>query len=150
MKKIILGIVTMVVVSTSAAFANTPNNTTGVKQEVEISFKKVFASATNTSWSKINDLYRAQFEMDGQVLFAFLNEDGELVGVYRNILSTQLPLQLSSELKQNYSDYWINDLFEVAKENHTQYYVTIENANHQMVLKSENGIDWIVYSKTKK
>lgn len=150
MKKIITGIMALVLLTASATFANTPDNKNGVAEKVQTSFKKEFSKAENITWSKVNELYRAQFVLNGHVVFAFLNEDGEVVSAYRNILSTQLPLQLLSQIKQDYSDYWINELVELTKDKETSYYVSLENGNDQIVLKSENGINWTVHSKIKK
>lgn len=149
MKKHITAFVVLALTLTTT-FANSNNNKNDVSKRVETSFKKEFSAAEQTSWSRVNDLYKAQFKMNGQVMFAFLNEEGQLVGVYRNILSTQLPIQLMTQVKEDYSDYWISSLFEMAKDSETSYYITLENGSHQLVLKSENSTNWSVYSRTKK
>jgi hypothetical protein len=43
----------------------------------------------------------------------------------------------------------VSDLFEAAKSDVTSYYITIENADTKMVLKS-SGNNWDVYNKIKK
>lgn len=149
MKKHITAFVVLALTLTTT-FANSSNNKNDVNKRVETSFQKEFSSAEQTSWSRVNDLYKAQFKMNGQVMFAFLNEEGKLVGVYRNILSTQLPIHLMSQVKEDFSDYWISSLFEMAKDSETSYYITLENGDHQLVLKSENSTNWSVYSRTKK
>ncbi|HEY8398300.1 MAG TPA: hypothetical protein VIK80_10185 [Flavihumibacter sp.] len=140
-----------VTLSFTATFANNiANKSRNVDERVEKSFKKEFASAEIESWSRTaNDLYKVQFTLNGQVMFAYLDDSGKLVGVYRNILSTQLPISLMTELKEQYNDYWITTLFEVANEGTTQYFVTLENADQQLVMKSE-GAHWTVFSKNKK
>ena len=150
MKKIITAIVAMVMLTATATFANEPNKTNPVEERVERSFKKEFAAAEGTNWTKINDIYKAQFTMNGQVMFAYLNEEGTLLGTYRNILSSQLPMPLMTELKGDYAGFWITELFELAKENQTNYFVTIENGEQTLVLKSENANSWIVKSKNRK
>jgi len=55
-----------------------------------------------------------------------------------------------ANLKKNYSGYWISDLFEVAKNNGTSYYVTLENGDKKVVLTSANGSDWSTYKKDRK
>ena len=83
-------------------------------------------------------------------MFAYLNENGVLLGAYRNILSNQLPMSLMAELKEDYSGYWITELFELAKENQTNYFVTIENGDQKITLKSENANSWNIKTKTQK
>jgi len=56
---------------------------------------------------------------------------------------------LQSSLKNDYSNFWISDLYELAKYDGSSYYVTIENANQKIVLRS-NGNGWTVHKKTGK
>ena len=144
-------VLVVVLLTITSTFANTNNNNKeNVNQRVESSFNKNFSDAEQISWSRVDKLYRAQFTLRGQVMYALIDEDGTLVGAYRNILSTQLPLYLQYQLKDDYNDYWISALFEVAKENETSYYVTVENKDQSLILKSENGDDWTTFSKVRK
>lgn len=140
----------VVTLSLTSLFANNSKNPNNIDERVEKSFKKTFAAAEQESWSRVNNLNKVQFNLNGQVLFAYLDDEGTLVGVYRNILSTQLPISLLTEVKEQYGDYWITTLFEVANEGTTAYYITLENAGQQLVLKSENSATWSVFSKAKK
>ena len=88
--------------------------------------------------------------MNGAKVFAFYNMDGELMGLTRNISSAQLPVNLQTSLKRNYNGYWISDLFEVANNNGTSYYVTLENGDKKVVLTSANGSEWSTYKKDRK
>jgi hypothetical protein len=60
-----------------------------------------------------------------------------------------LPIALQAELKSNYDAYWISDVFEVANETGTSYYITLETADTQLVLKSE-GDSWSNFKKQRK
>jgi hypothetical protein len=53
-------------------------------------------------------------------------------------------------LKRDYSGYWISDLFEIASDDQTSYYVTLENMDKTIVLKSAGTSLWNVYTKIKK
>ncbi len=152
MKRITTVVVLALMIATSG-FAGTgtgKNTNENVNWRVTESFKKEFSTATEVTWSRTSNLYKAQFTLNGQVMFAYLNDAGKLVGVYRNILSTQLPIQLMNELKNSYSDFWIIGLFEMATEEGTHYYITLQNADEQMVLKSVNAGEWSEYSRIKK
>jgi hypothetical protein len=52
---------------------------------------------------KLDDFVRATFTMDGSVLFAYFQPDGEMIAVTRNILSDQLPINLMVTLKNKYA-----------------------------------------------
>lgn len=83
-------------------------------------------------------------------MFAYYSQEGDLMAVTRNILSNQLPISLLSDLKKNYTIYWISDLFEISASQDASYYVTLQNADYTLVLKSNGINDWQVYKKDKK
>ena len=88
--------------------------------------------------------------MNEQRVFAYYNLEGELVSIARYISSLQLPITLFSDLKNDYSKYWISDLFEVSNSEGLHYYVTLETADTKLMMHSSNGGSWSTYSKKKK
>ncbi|MDO6434324.1 hypothetical protein Q4E93_27180 [Flavitalea sp. BT771] len=148
MNKIILSIATVLMMGLSA-FANGTDET-DVNQLAVKSFHKDFGNAKNIRWEQKTGYVKVEFTMNDQVLYAYYNNDGQMTAVVRNIVSDQLPISLLTPLKRDYTGFWISDLFEIAADEQTTYYVTLENADKKIVLRS-NGIDsWEVYSKTKK
>lgn len=127
------------------SFATNPD----VNASVRKSFETTFTSASEVEWTITGNLYKARFVMNAQVVTAYYGADGHLIGVTRNITSHQLPLTLQTGLKKGHEDAWISDLFEVANDEGTAYYVTLETADSKIVLKSF-GQSWSVYSKTQK
>lgn len=144
MKKIFL--IVAITISAMSAFANEP----GVDPRVLESFKTEFSTAKEVSWTTAPDFYKAEFTFNGQHVSAFYSKEGELMGLSRYITSLDLPLNLQAGLKKTYSDYWISDLAEITKSNSTAYYITVEDADTQLVLKAEAGENWSVYKKVKK
>ncbi|MGZ8517547.1 MAG: hypothetical protein ACXWWD_09360 [Chitinophagaceae bacterium] len=67
----------------------------------------------------------------------------------RNISSLELPISLQTNLKNNYSKYWISDLFEISNNEGTSYYITLENADSKIVLKSDSN-KWNTFKKMAK
>ena len=147
MKKIILSISTVLMMGISA-FAG--NGTDEVNQLAVNAFHKEFVSAKNVVWEQKQDFVKATFTMNDQVLFAYYNSNGDLQAVVRNIISSQLPISLLTDLKKEYNGCWISELFEIASDNQTTYYVTLENADKKIVLRSNSTENWSVYAKTKK
>jgi hypothetical protein len=114
------------------------------------SFQNAFAGVKQVAWSSTDaNLYKAEFVLNEQYVTAFYNPNGELVALTRNIASYQLPVVLQATLKKDYSNYWISDLFELANEEGTTYYVTLETADTKLTLKS-NLSTWTTYQKSKK
>jgi len=121
-----------------------------INQRALNAFKTEFAGATDAAWTTGSEYYKVAFTLNDQKLFAFYNTEGEFLAVTRYISSIQLPLTLQSSLKKYYGNYWVSDLFELANNNGTGYYVTLENADTKIILKSVDGSDWTVYQKSKK
>jgi hypothetical protein len=147
MKQVILSIATTLMMGISAFAAGGNDN---VNQQAVNSFKKDFINASNTMWEQKENYTKATFSLNGQVLFAYYDNNGNLQAVVRNITSAQLPITLLSSLRNDYGDYWISDLFEIASNDQTTYYITIENGDKKIVLKSSGSDYWEVYSKEKK
>jgi len=121
-----------------------------VSPEVLHAFKNSFKQATEVDWSVTETYFKVNFSLNGQYVSAFYaTEDGHMIALTRNITSTQLPIGLQTKLKQSYDGFWITDLIEVANEEGTQYYVTVENADDRVTLKS-SGSDWGTYQKQRK
>jgi len=146
MKKLMIGLVLGAFIITNTAFANNSNN---VNDKVQTSFKQEFATAQNVVFSKTNNYIKAAFTLNNQVMEAYYTADGEMIGVSKNLLSTELPIGLQVDLKRDYADYWISDLFEFATNSNSSYFITVENADQKITLQS-SGNEWVVYKKAKK
>jgi hypothetical protein len=146
MKKIMMMLALVLTISTSFAFTGEE----AINKQALNAFKTEFAGATEAAWTVGSNYYKVAFTMNQQKLFAFYNSDGEFMAVTRYISSFQLPLNLQSSLKKSYGNYWISDLFEMASSDETGYYITLENADTKIVLRSLDGNDWSVYQKSKK
>jgi len=145
MKKIVFVLSLVVVTVVANAYPSEK-----VSRKVLDAFKTEFSTATNVEWETGNNYFRASFTLNEQKVFAFYNVDGELISVARYISSLQLPINLFANLKNDYSKYWISDLFEVNNSEGLHYYVTIETADSKVMMVSSNGGSWSTYNKTKK
>jgi hypothetical protein len=145
MKKLIIAAL-LLTIATTYSFAAPTNNNSG---EVKTSFRQDFKNAQLVSTEANNNFTKITFKMNDQILCAFYSTTGELLAVTRNILSSQLPINLMMSLKKHYSEHWITDLFELNGNDQTTYYVSLENADTQMTLRS-NGDKWELYASAKK
>jgi hypothetical protein len=145
MKKILFVLGFLAIVGFSNAYPSER-----VSPKVLSSFKSEFSNATDVQWETGNNYFRATFSMNDQRVFAYYSIEGELISVARYISSVQLPVNLFANLKNDYNKYWISDLFEVSNSEGVHYYVTLENADTKLVMKSSNGGSWVTYSKSKK
>lgn len=134
----------------SSFFASSSYATDPISSQAVKSFQQTFINAQNAVWTASENFYKVEFSMNGQVMTAFYNMQGEFAGVTRNIISTQLPVMLQAEVKKEYSEYWISELFELSNNNGTEYYLTLENADSKIVLKSSGHTSWYTYQKSRK
>ena len=148
MKKMILSLA--IAFTTLSAFAGNPHGEENVSQKVLNAFKNDFISAAQVEWTITDDYCKAEFMYNDKYVFAYYSNDGELLGMTRYISPVDLPIHLQMNLKKKYNNYWVSDLFEVAKNDATSYYITIENADTKIVLKSTGGSDWSVFKTVKK
>lgn len=140
MKKIILAIALVV----SFSYASLANNKYEVSAQTLAAFNKDFTGATAVSWEQETNYSKASFSLNGNILFAYYSNTGELIATARNITSSQLPIVLLNAIKSQYGSFWISDLFEMASNNSTSYYITLENADEKKILQS-SGNGWETY-----
>jgi hypothetical protein len=144
--KAILIAVTLLAGTFTKSFANDGGI---VDPAVLKSFKSTFASATEVDWSYSKDLYKAVFFLDGHAVTAYYNTDGTLAVLSRHITTATLPVMLQAALKNNYTNKWIADVYEVTSEAGVEYYATLEDADCKLVLKS-SGAFWNTFQKSSK
>lgn len=146
-KKVALMLALLMTVGISYSFAAPSDE---VSLDVRTSFRKDFKGAQliNTEVKKVYT--KLTFTMHDVVFSAFYSDNGELLAVTRNILSSQLPVNLMLTLKNNYSAYWITELFELNGSDQSSYYVSLESADQKLTLRSNDGNNWEVYQKTAK
>jgi hypothetical protein len=144
------------IISTSFAFTTPSDHTNrttrndGIDGAIKASFKREFKTAQIVNWDVTNRFTKVTFQMNGNIMFAFYSGTGELMAVTRNILSSQLPMTLAASLKDKYGDYWITDLFEIDGDGSNCYYVTLENADRKIVLRSVGIDSWETYNNQRK
>ena len=148
MKKIILTWAVILSVGLTSAFATADG---GIDKGTIASFKKEFTTASNVSWNTESVYAKATFTINDQVMFAYYSrENNELIALARNLSSRQLPLHLLTSLKKECDGYWISNIFEVAKPDHTSYFATLENSDETIILEAVGATEWHLYKKTKK
>ena len=133
--------------SVSSSFAATTTANNDENQVVLASFRKDFRTAELMGIEAKKEYTKVTFKLNNLILFAFYSENGDLIAVVRNILSSQLPIQLLMDLKQNHTNCWITDLFEIDSNGQTNYYVTLENSDSQVTLRSSSSNTWETYHR---
>ena len=147
MKRLLLTLTVALSLISLSSFANGEDHE--VSPRAIKSFNSSFKNATEVYWTITNNYYKVNFAMSGQYVSAFYDADGKMIALTRNISSLHLPIALQADLKKNYDEYWISDVLETATEDGTSYYITLETADTQLILKS-NGDSWSTFKKERK
>jgi hypothetical protein len=148
-RKFALATALFLTVGIGSSFAAPTGNGNG--NDIAIaSFHKEFRTADVLQVESKKDYTKLTFRMNNVVMIAYYSENGELMAVVRNILSTQLPISLLMELKQKHPDCWITDLFEMDSNGQTVYFAALENSDTKVTLRSDNSSSWETYHKENK
>ena len=144
-KTLVFFAVLMMSVSTLLA-----NNIEDVNKKVAHSFNKEFVHAKNVRWTTTDAFVKVSFTLNEQLFFAYYSQDGERIAISRHIAVASLPMSLTSDLNKSYNNYWITDAFEIVTKEENAYYVTIENADYKVTLKSSGLDSWSTFKRTSK
>jgi hypothetical protein len=142
-------LVTLTIALSLISFSSFANDE-GVSPKAIESFNSSFKNATEVYWTISDNYFKASFLLNGQYVSAFYDTEGEMIALTRNISSLQLPIALQAELKKKYDNYWITDVLETATDDGTAYYVTLEDAENKVILKSTSNSEWFNYKKLRK
>jgi hypothetical protein len=148
MKKYIVILTATLCFGLTSAFARN-----GGDEEVKLmksSFDRDFSNARQVSWDFQKEFAKATFTLNDQILYAYYKPNGELLAVVRYMLTDHLPIDLVLQMKKNYPGYWVSDLFEMAADGQTSYYISLENSDETLVLQSSGLNSWTVYKRTRK
>lgn len=148
MKHRILTLALLLSLSLSNIFANT--NEDVVNYKVVNSFKKEFRQAQEVRWENGRQYVKATFKLNDQLMVAYYSNTGELLGITRNITTSQLPINLITDIKKNHKNAWVTDLFELTANEETRYYITLEDADQTVVLESLGSYGWSTFKREKK
>lgn len=139
MKKTMFTMAIALVLGLGTAFAHEGAPLT---PEISNSFQKEFTDAKNVNWQNRDSYSIASFTWNNQILFAYYMANGRLNTVMHNIISDNLPIMLLAQLKNNYAGYWITDLHESVTNGHSSYFITLENADKKLMMKSSSYNEW--------
>jgi predicted lipoprotein with Yx(FWY)xxD motif len=148
MKKRIVILMSAFILTITSSYAS--KNEGIVPESVVSAFSHNFYQARDAKWEKRDNYYKVTFNQAGGTLFAFYSEDNDFMGVANYMYTDRLPPSLISDLKKNYGDYWITDLFKYSTNEGIGYFITVENGDQKIMLRSDGRQKWQSYKKIKK
>jgi hypothetical protein len=131
----------------SFGFANSPVRD---DKDVPTAFHRYFRKAEVLSSEVHAKFTVVTFKLNNVIESAYYGQNGQLLAVIHNIVSSQLPADLQADLKSNYSGYWITELFELNVHFQSEYYIALENADTRLTLHATADGVWEVYGSAVK
>jgi hypothetical protein len=141
MKKQLLVLATAFTLTISTAFATTKDP---VPETIAAAFQKEFGHTGNVQWKTTPNFYKASFTGNGQVMDAFYNFEGKMIGLSRTLVPEQLPMKLAKEVLEKSAASSITELFELLTDQGTEYFITYTNGKESATFKSD-GNAWMRY-----
>ncbi len=143
MKCVILAVALMLSALTTRTFAADVK----VTPTTLFTFQVNFSDATNVQWTAVDNLYRADFTINGEQTIAYFSKaDGTLVVTCRYLTVAELPRELQRSLKTKMVDATLIELYQIQNNDTVDYYATIVQADKLTIWKSANG-KWDVFKK---
>lgn len=152
MKKITTIVSAAMLLLSTSAFAYPFGTGESVNKKITAAFEKKFVPSSEVNWKYSDGYYFAQFQVDNNDVSVAYNEEGELVGSSRVIRKAELPADVVAGLKDQFGDYSVCDaVTEIVLQGEKSYYVTVENKNAVLRLKSSaDGYRIMIEKKAKK
>jgi hypothetical protein len=132
MKRIIITLTLALTLAATFSFASDVKVSSTVMQ----SFKARFVDAENVSWSVTNGFYVAEFTSDEKKQYAYFNPAGDLTVVAEPLTVNQLTKKQQSNLRKDYSDYTVVDVYKLTDNDDVKYFVVVENSSKKIILKT--------------
>jgi len=124
MKKLILSITTILLISVSALSANTNTIDTVKAREV---FNKEFPNAESAKWSMEGDYTKVSFLLYGKCAFALFTPEGDLMGTVRNMFYAETPINVITSFEKRFKNPKVYSIVEINCKNGISYRLLFDN-----------------------
>lgn len=134
MKKLFIAAL-IVLAAGSSAFAM--DGTKKISNQTVNTFKVLYPSATNVTWDENREagFLSASFTLDEEQLTAFFSDNGDLIGTSQKVDVNKIPSKALRKIKKDYASFKITDAIEFSQEDHSAYYVMVEDGNRKQILE---------------
>jgi hypothetical protein len=134
MKKVILAAIVAIAIQ-ATAFA-TPNPK--VAEKVLKAFAETFNTAQDIQWSELNGIYEARFSYNDIVTRVRYDEEGNTLKTIRYYYEQQLPLNVQTNIKKQYTGLKVHSVTEVSVDNMIEYHIVLEDEKTWTMVLGDN------------
>ena len=102
-------------------------------------FKKMFPSADNVSWSKLDNVFQVCFGMGAKKGRAVYSESGKMNYAICECPTAELPAGVTKSLSTHYPGYTVFNAREVMANGNTTWFIVLEDAKEFVSIKTADG-----------
>src|SRR5262249_48965000 len=113
-----------------------------VNPQVEEKFKKEYGTQVNVSWSTLDDISDdhitiATFNDEGEEKEVYYYEDGEVLGIGKNIERDMLPENVTKSIHARFNSGIIQTAYEFKQRgSSTRYFVRVVTPQHSLIVSA--------------
>lgn len=138
----------LITAATTAVLAN--DDRKDVNAKVISSFERQFVNAEKVQWEKTTEYTKVSFVLNRHRVIAFFDEKGTLLGTARDILFSELPLNVAMSVNRQFDNPGVYGIFEVSNEEGISYHMTIDTPKGQIQAQAYSNGDVTILGKAKK
>ena len=122
----------------------------GVNREVQKTFNAKFGKTSPVEWRKIQDAYVGHFNMNGQEMDAYFNDDGELFGTGREIERNKIDEKTKAAISKKFEGWHILLAYEYTPTDESaQQFMSICNPKFSAIIKVDQRGSIVLLQKKK-
>lgn len=103
-----------------------------VPTAVKNTLSKNYNAAQHIEWEKKGVFYQAEFRMNRRDIEVLLDEKGNIIKIYEEISSDELPQKVQQAIQSKYAGYRISDVDKITKDGSVLYKVELEHGEHDV------------------
>lgn len=121
-----------------------------VSQKVLKSFRETFPKAEQVSWQEYSDNYVVNFVAVGLHETITYDKEGNFISSTRYLTEENLPTNILFRLKKKYPALKVFGVTEITTEANVEYYLKMEDDQHWVTIKADDGGMLLVVEKFEK
>ena len=121
-----------------------------VSKSIMENFQKEFNRAEDIHWTEAGELRKATFRLNGVEMHAYYTENGDKYASAKNVHVTEISEKVMLKIKNQFKNHWITSAFEVEQNGTKTFYVTFENADQKVMVKTNGKNAWTIYDRDSK
>lgn len=106
-----------------------------VSEKAKATFAGTFKDASNVQWTQSGDLYQVQFELNTELIIAWISIEGELEAVHRIVDINRVSFMVAQAIQELDRNVTVNTIAEVNQYGELYYLVKAETEKHLVTYK---------------